>query len=56
MAMENKIKLFEDRRIRYAWDEEREEWFFSAVDVCFALADSGSKDPGADFLFATTSS
>ena len=47
MAMENKIKLFEDRRIRYACDAEREEWFFSAVDVCFALADSASKDPGA---------
>ena len=45
--MENKIKLFEDRRIRYAWDAEREEWFFSAVDVCYALADSASKDPGA---------
>ena len=47
MTMENKIKLFEDRRIRYAWDAEREEWFFSAVDVCCALAASASKDPGA---------
>ena len=45
--MENKIKLFEDRRIRYAWDAEREEWFFSAVDVCYALSESAGKDPGA---------
>ena len=45
--MENIIKLFEDRSIRYAWDAEREEWFFSAVDVCYALADSASKAPGA---------
>ena len=45
--MENKIKLFEDRRIRYAWDAESEEWFFSAVDVCYALSESAGKDPGA---------
>ena len=45
--MENKIKLFEDRRIRYAWDAEREEWFFSAVDVCYALSESAGKDPGS---------
>ena len=35
--MENKIKLFEDRRTRYAWDAEREEWFFSEVDVCYVM-------------------
>ena len=45
--MENKIKLFENRRIRYAWDAEREEWFFSAVDVCYALSESAGKDPGS---------
>ncbi|MCQ2116609.1 MAG: Bro-N domain-containing protein [Bacteroidales bacterium] len=38
--MENKIKLFEDRRIRYAWDAEKEEWFFSISDVVEALTDS----------------
>ena len=38
--MENKIKLFEDRRIRYAWDVEKEEWFFSISDVVEALTDS----------------
>jgi len=37
--MENKIQLFEDRRIRYAWDAEREEWLFSVVDVVGALTD-----------------
>ena len=37
--MENKIKLFEDRRIRYAWDAEKEEWLFSVVDVVGALTD-----------------
>ena len=33
-AMGNdKIQLFEDKRIRTAWDAEKEEWFFSIVDV-----------------------
>ena len=41
--MENKIKLFEDRRIRYAWDAEREEWFFSIADVVKALTDSADE-------------
>ena len=36
--MENdKIQLFEDSRIRYAWDETNEEWLFSIVDVVGAL-------------------
>lgn len=39
--MENdKIQLFEDRKIRTAWDEEQEEWFFSVADVVAVLTDS----------------
>ena len=34
------IQLFEDRKIRTAWDEEREEWYFSVVDVIAVLTDS----------------
>jgi hypothetical protein len=30
---ENNIQLFEDKPIRTAWDEEKEEWYFSVVDV-----------------------
>lgn len=33
------IKLFEDRQIRTAWDEKREEWYFSVVDVVGILTD-----------------
>jgi len=36
---DNQIQLFEDRRIRTAWDEEREEWYFSIVDVVAVLTD-----------------
>ena len=45
--MENKIKVFENKRVRTIWNAEEEEWYFSAVDVCNILADSASKDPGA---------
>lgn len=37
--MSDKIKLFEDQRIRTAWDEETEEWLFSIVDVIAVLTD-----------------
>jgi hypothetical protein len=36
----DKIQLFEDKRIRTAWDEEKQEWFLSIVDVCAVLTDS----------------
>ena len=29
MDENNSIQLFEDRKIRTAWDEEKEEWYFS---------------------------
>ena len=41
--MENEIKLFEGNKIRSVWDEEKEEWYFSVVDVVGAL--SGSENP-----------
>ena len=40
MDENNSIQLFEDRKIRTAWDEEREEWYFSVQDVVAVLADS----------------
>ena len=40
LAQNDKIQLFEDKRIRTAWDEEKEEWYFSIVDVVAVLTDS----------------
>ena len=40
MSQNDKIQLFEDQRIRTAWDEEKEEWYFSIVDVVAVLTDS----------------
>lgn len=39
MAQNDKIQLFEDKRIRTAWDEEKDEWYFSIVDVVAVLTD-----------------
>ena len=43
--MDNEIKLFEGKQIRSAWDNEKEEWCFSIIDIVGVLTDS--KDPGA---------
>lgn len=39
METSDKIQLFENQRIRTAWDEEKEEWYFSIVDVVGVLTD-----------------
>lgn len=37
---ENNIRIFEDKKIRTAWNETEEEWYFSIVDVIEVLTDS----------------
>ena len=39
MARDDRIQLFENKRIRTAWDAEKEECFFSIVDVVAVLTD-----------------
>lgn len=43
MSTNDSIQLFEDKRIRMAWDSENEEWYFSVQDAIAVLTDS--KDP-----------
>ena len=40
MAQEETIKLFEGKQVRYVWDDEKEKYFFSIVDVIQVLTDS----------------
>ena len=40
MGQKEYIKLFEQKKVRSVWDEEKEEWFFSVVDVVEVLTDS----------------
>lgn len=37
------VKLFENRQIRTIWDEEKQEWFFSIVDVVAVLTDQSTQ-------------
>ena len=36
---DNNIQIFEDKKIRTAWNESEEEWYFSVVDVVGVLTD-----------------
>lgn len=38
----NEIKIFQDKRIRSAWNDAEEQWYFSVVDVIGALTDSAN--------------
>ena len=40
MSEQDKLELFENQPIRMAWDAEREEWYYSIVDVCRVLSDT----------------
>ena len=40
MAQEETIKLFDEKQVRYVWDDEQERYYFSVVDVIQVLTDS----------------
>lgn len=40
MTKENAIKIFEDKKVRTAWDSETEKWYISIVDVIAVLTES----------------
>ena len=46
---EQKIKLFETKKIRTVWNEEEEEWYFSIVDVVEVLTGQPSQDRARNY-------
>ncbi len=40
MAAQESLQLFEERKVRTAWDSDQEKWYFSIVDVVAVLTDS----------------
>ena len=38
--IQNKVQLFNDKKIRSEWDSEEEQWYFSVIDVIAVLTDS----------------
>lgn len=49
MTQNDQIQLFENKRIRTAWDAEKEEWFFSIVDVVAVLTDQPDQRHAAKY-------
>jgi len=47
--MSDKVQLFEDKRIRTAWDEEKEEWLLSVVDVVGVLTDQPTQRSASNY-------
>lgn len=42
MVLDNEIKLFEGNQIRSIWDKEKEEWYFSIIDILGVLTESNN--------------
>ena len=49
MAQNDQIQIFENKRIRTAWDAEKEEWYFSIVDVVAVLTDQPDQRHAAKY-------
>ena len=47
--MDSSIQLFENSKIRTAWDEEQEEWYFSIVDVIGILTEQPDYDGARNY-------
>lgn len=46
---DSSIQLFEDKKIRTAWDEQTEEWYFSVVDVVAVLTDQETQRGASNY-------
>ncbi|MEA1987111.1 MAG: Bro-N domain-containing protein [Candidatus Marinimicrobia bacterium] len=40
MSKQNKVQLFQEQKVRTHWDEDKEKWFFSIIDVVAILTES----------------
>ena len=49
MQENDKIQLYENQPIRTAWDDEKEEWYFSIVDVISVLTDQPDYDHSKNY-------
>ena len=49
MGEQDNFQIFEDKRIRTAWDEEREEWYFSVVDVVAVLTEQTNQRGASNY-------
>ncbi|WP_330640636.1 BRO family protein [Anaerovorax odorimutans] len=47
--LKDNIQLFEDKKIRTAWDADKEEWYFSVVDVIAVLTDQPTQRGASNY-------
>ena len=45
----NSIQLFEDKKIRTAWDDEKQEWYFSIIDVVGVLTEQSDNQTARNY-------
>lgn len=53
MPDHEQLQLFENQKIRTAWDEEKEEWYFSIVDVVAVLTEAKDYDTARNYWKVT---
>ncbi|MBQ0027073.1 MAG: phage antirepressor protein, partial [Lachnospiraceae bacterium] len=53
MSEQEKIQIFENQKIRTAWDSEKEEWYFSIIDVVAVLVESQDYDAARNYWKVT---
>ena len=49
MDNNDKIQIYEDKKIRTAWNEETEEWYFSVVDVVGILTEQSTQRGASNY-------
>ena len=49
MTKKQALQLFEQRKVRTVWDDEKEKWYFSIVDVCGILTDQPDYDHARNY-------
>ena len=49
MTKKFSIQLFEERKVRTVWDDQKEKWYFSIVDVCGVLTDQPDYDHAKNY-------
>ena len=49
MTKKQQIQLFEEKKVRTAWDDQEEKWYFSIVDVCGVLTDQPDYDGAKNY-------
>ena len=48
--MKNKLKIFEEKKVRSVWSEEKQKWFFSVIDIVAILTNQDDYKKAKSYL------